>query len=116
MPSRPFNREDHVFHSTAFAETIREALDFLADSPTHALPPPAMFYGTGVYALYYMGNFPHYRPIAEANRMKLTQPIYVGKAVPPGWRLGRTTGVSLRALFGRLREHARSIEQVKTSR
>ena len=39
--------------------------------------------------LYYVGNFPLYEPIAEANRNGLfNSPIYVGKAVPSGARKG----------------------------
>ena len=44
--------------------------------------------GPGIYALYYQGEFPEYRPIADS-----ICPIYVGKAVPP-WReeRGRRVG------------------------
>ncbi len=39
--------------------------------------------GAGVYAIYYTGDFPAYRPVAAANRNDaFRQPIYVGKAIP----------------------------------
>ncbi|MGH7774240.1 MAG: Eco29kI family restriction endonuclease, partial [Candidatus Binatia bacterium] len=64
--------------------------------------------------IYYTGNFPGYRRIAEGNREgRFEAPIYIGKAVPPGARKG---GYSLGespgdVLFKRLKEHAKSIEQ-----
>ena len=39
--------------------------------------------GPGVYALFYDGPHPAYKPIAGTQR-----PIYVGKAVPKGTRQG----------------------------
>ena len=39
-------------------------------------------------------------------------PIYVGKAVPPGWRTARATNAAeASTLYGRLREHSRNIDQ-----
>ncbi len=77
------------------------------------LPPAARFVGAGIYAIYYTGGFKAYRRIAEQNRDdKFEQPIYVGKAVPPGARKGGF-GLSTapgNALFTRLSEHAKSIE------
>lgn len=72
--------------------------------------------GAGVYAIYYTGPFPVYRPIAEQNRDgAFQQPIYVGKAIPKG---GRKGGISTdagkgTALRDRLRQHAASIEQAE---
>lgn len=69
--------------------------------------------GAGIYAIYYTGDFKVYQPIAGANRKnRFQQPIYVGKAVPPGARKGGF-GLGIapgNALFSRLREHAKSIE------
>lgn len=70
------------------------------------------FDGAGVYAIYYIGQFDAYRPLAQLNKdNKLQAPIYVGKAVPPGARKG---GFGLdetpnQALYNRLAEHAESI-------
>ena len=60
--------------------------------------------GPGIYALYYKGNMPEYRPIADGSR-----PIYVGKAVPPGARKGGVGNIKAPALRNRLRDHAKSI-------
>ena len=49
---------------------------------------------------------------AELNRLSYSYPIYVGKAVPKGWRQARLSDNQLdqsKELFSRLREHSRSI-------
>ena len=51
--------------------------------------------------------------MASLNRDDCTQPIYVGKAVPPGTRTARAIESQTADIFRRLGEHARSIEQVK---
>jgi hypothetical protein len=72
--------------------------------------------GAGVYAIYYVGDYPAYRPIKIANGSRgYSQPIYVGKAVPKGARKG---GLSFDAGIGsalrdRLRQHRSSIEQAR---
>lgn len=72
--------------------------------------------GAGVYAIYYLGDFPAYRDIVVRNvEGKFGQPIYVGKAIPKG---GRKGGISTDAAFGkplldRLGQHASSIEQAE---
>lgn len=72
------------------------------------LPPEAAFDGAGVYAIYYQGGFSAYAPISGEH---CDAPIYVGKAVPPGGRVGVIDVVTTttRVLFNRLREHAESI-------
>lgn len=88
----------------------------LLAEPIMPLPPPKMFVGAGVYVIYYNGDFPAYRPIAEKNRDDhWASPIYVGKAVPAGARkggygLGKKPGT---VLYRRLCEHAKSIRQVQ---
>ncbi len=71
------------------------------------------FEGSGVYSLYYVGEFPSYRPLAEANSGKLSFPIYVGKADSKGKRKGGfiEDGPSGTALYKRLVDHAKSIDQ-----
>lgn len=77
--------------------------------------PPEPFVGAGIYAIYYAGDFPPYRPLSQKNLDgQWTQPIYVGKAIPRGARRG---GLGLDApagnvLISRLREHAGSINEV----
>ncbi|MFZ5897609.1 MAG: Eco29kI family restriction endonuclease [Bacillota bacterium] len=88
----------------------------LLNRPVEPLPPESQFIGAGVYAIYYVGDYPAYESIAEQNRDdQFACPIYVGKAVPPGARkggfgLGDNPG---KVLCDRLREHAKSIEQAK---
>ena len=76
------------------------------------------FLGAGIYAIYYTGEFPAYRPIAEQNRDgKFASPIYVGKAVPEGARKGGLIdSEKTDALFKRLTIHARMIDEVSNLR
>lgn len=107
MPEETYNPLDkrNLAESTANALLARQV---------GPLPPPEPFTGAGIYAIYYTGDFPGYRRIAERNRAgRFEAPIYVGKAVPPGARKG---GYSLgeapgRVLFNRLKEHVESIGQ-----
>lgn len=65
------------------------------------------FYGAGVYALYYKGDFPRYRPLKN-----LPHPIYVGKADPDNPSSNDVVKQGER-LCVRLRDHARSIRQAE---
>lgn len=69
------------------------------------------FIGVGIYAIYYVGSFEAYLPLAERNRGgAFKAPIYVGKAVPAGARKGGGVGATgSRSLYLRLKEHADSI-------
>lgn len=99
--------EEHIFRSESFVELIDEAVAFMVNTPMESLPPGDKFSGGGVYALYYNGDFPLYQKIYIKNK---DLPIYVGKAVLPGWRQGRdTVKENDPALFRRLSEHSRSI-------
>jgi len=99
--------EEHIFRSESFVELIDEAVAFMVNTPMELLPPDDKFSGGGVYALYYNGDFPLYQKIYRKNK---DLPIYVGKAVLPGWRQGRdTVKENDPALFRRLSEHSRSI-------
>ena len=108
-----FDREKHTYKSDAFEELIKDTVRFFNGTPVHTLPPPVRFYGTGVYAIYYTGKSDYYKEMYEANRLEFRQPIYVGKAVPRGWRQARETKVGSITfeLFGRLSEHGRSVNQ-----
>jgi hypothetical protein len=109
MPAEPYN----PLEKTHLGGSVTKAL---LDRPVMPLPPSETFAGAGIYAIYYMGQFPAYRLIARKNRdSRWAAPIYVGKAVPPGARkggygLGEEPG---EVLFRRLREHAESIEQAE---
>lgn len=88
--------------------------DAMLAKPVESLPPEEPFIGAGIYAIYYIGNYPAYASIAARNRdNRFAIPIYVGKAVPAGARkggfgLGISPGT---VLFNRLVEHANSIKQ-----
>ena len=109
MAHPPFNPLD----KSNLGASVSEAL--LA-RPVGPLPPPERFIGAGIYAIYYFGALEFYERISDRNRdNRFSQPIYVGKAVPPGARkggfgLGTMPGM---ALYDRLREHSRSIEQAR---
>jgi len=107
-----FNRELHVFRSPDIIKVVRHAIDFLLKSPVYKLPPGVQFEGAGVYSIYYKGTFGQYTGLAAANQVSIELPVYVGKAVPPGWRQARKTEMSATSLCNRLKEHARSIESV----
>lgn len=90
----------------------------MLNQPIHQLPPEESFSGAGIYAIYYVGNFPVYKIVSDKNKNKdnpFSSPIYVGKAVPEGARKGGF-GLDIppgTVLYKRLREHAKSIEQAK---
>ncbi len=102
----------HVFRSSKFQSVVEEAIKFFETTPICQVPPESRFMGCGVYALYYVGDYELYAELARRNKTAFTQSIYVGKAVPQGWRTARTVGTfGATDLYRRLREHARSIEQ-----
>lgn len=107
-----FDRSKHVFFSEAFAEIIKDTMRFFNGTPVHRLPPPENFIGTGVYALYYTGKSKYYIPLYEANRISFNTPIYIGKAVPRGWRQGRVQNPT-NELYHRLCDHMNSITQTR---
>lgn len=107
-----FNDADHVFRSAEFRSILDEAVAFFQNTPLHPLPPANRFIGAGVYGLYYRGDFEPYAPLVSINHESASRPIYIGKAVPRGWRTGRVQEGEDADLLGRLREHARSIREV----
>lgn len=108
-----FDFRRHVFHSPQFHGVVDEAIEFFNNTPARDLVPPDAFAGTGVYGLYYAGDYELYAEISRLNQSDCIQPIYVGKAVPPGWRTARSQETEVPVLYRRLREHARSIQQAE---
>jgi hypothetical protein len=68
-----------------------------------------LFYGSGIYALYYSGEFPAYRAIRGSDC-----PIYVGNADPIDRkaRIGREQG---KGIYGRLAMHRKNIIKANAS-
>ncbi|MEY4589935.1 MAG: hypothetical protein RL497_2011 [Pseudomonadota bacterium] len=111
MKPAEFDRKKHLYKNEIFVELVKDAVRFFNGTPVQPLPPSETFIGTGVYALYYTGSHELYRRYAELNRLAYSHPIYVGKAVPKGWRQSRVSdaGAQTKELFSRLKEHTRSI-------
>lgn len=65
------------------------------------------FYGSGVYALYYDGDFAAYAPIRGSET-----PIYVGKADPQS-DMAKQPNEQGERLYGRLRDHLRNISKAE---
>ena len=108
-----FRRSDHVYISRDFEEIIKDTIRFFNGTPVYKLPPPERFYGTGVYAVYCIAKSGIYSKYHRVNRTSFRTPIYVGKAVPKGWRQARIIhDLNSRTfeLHSRLREHSRGIE------
>lgn len=78
--------------------------------PTTTLPPPEAFTGAGVYTLHHEGPYLAYADMGG-------EPIYVGKADPPGRRQGRRSAQrESSVLYQRLAHHARSIQAAQNLR
>lgn len=75
----------------------------------HPLSAIGSFYGSGVYAIYYRGDFAPYAPISGTET-----PIYVGQAAPSlqGAHTARDQGARLSA---RLNDHRKNIAKADTT-
>jgi len=87
----------------------------LSRCPAVSMAKIPTFKGSGIYALYYSGDFAPYATLAALNQEDFTVPIYIGKAVPAGSRKGLNPKQSEQAakLFTRLNNHARSIKHTQ---
>jgi len=108
---RGFNPNNHVFSSKLFEGVVNEAIDFFTATAMLQLPPELQFEGAGVYALYYFGDLEFYKSVSLRDDKTSNRPIYVGKAVPHGWRTARSKDDRNTVVYNRLREHSRSINQ-----
>jgi len=79
----------------------------MLEQPRHSMTDIGRFYGSGVYAIYYNGDFPAYAAIRGSER-----PIYIGKADP-----ANPDAVSVEEqeerLSRRLLDHVKSIQAVE---
>ncbi len=113
---REFKREEHVYNNGQFDEILKDAVRFFHGTPICPMPPQESFTGAGVYAIYCISRSGIYRKFGETvNREEYAIPIYVGKAVPPGWRQSRGSESSSadKSLFSRLRDHCNSISAAR---
>lgn len=109
MKPRSFNPLDY----SSLSEML--AMELMA-SDLIPLSELEKFGGSGVYALFYDGDFPAYRGLSDVNRrMPGSLPIYVGSAGPKAGK-GKSVDISAfdsidagTALYKRLREHRNSI-------
>lgn len=84
--------------------------DTLLAQPKEPLPELSKFYGAGVYALYYNGEFDAYAPIRGTDF-----PIYVGCADPPHPNADTPQEQGTK-LWNRLNDHVRTIKYAKNLR
>jgi hypothetical protein len=107
-----------IYNPLDYENLAKNVADKLMDPATPARPLPLRerFNGAGVYALFYTGDFP---PYAVVRSPDATQPIYVGKAAPPGGRKGTAVLDPLQPLrddgpflYNRIADHVRSIGAV----
>jgi hypothetical protein len=103
-----------VFNPLAKENLGKSVVEALMEKPARPLAEVGIFSGAGVYAIYYCGPFPPYRPLSSLNKDGARHPIYAGKAIPDGGRKGsvRDSSLQSKALSKRLREHKMSIEEV----
>jgi hypothetical protein len=105
--------EKHKFVSSLLHAIIDDAVKFFSTTPVSLFPPGERFEGGGVYALYYQGDCELYKAFSGLTVKGEPWPIYVGKAVPPGWRTARAEAKGKTPLLRRIREHSRNIEQAE---
>lgn len=103
----PYNPLDKLNLAKSVAENLlaRSAEKF----------PPLPFNGAGIYAIYYVGDFPLYKVISDKNKSnKFELPIYIGKAQTKGTRKGGgfISEVTGKYLYNRLCDHSDSIKSV----
>lgn len=106
----PFvKRDPQRFISRKFEKILKNAVVHLSDSPRHPFRDLGEIYGNGVYAIYHDGPYHLYDWVAIDN----SSPIYIGKAVPRGWRSSRVGNPDSFNLYKRLSDHRNSISQAE---
>lgn len=106
---------DYILPNLLTKSLLDDAISFLNSRELLSFPVPKELPYSGVYALYYFGDFDAYSDLSNYNKSvsSITQyyPIYVGKAVPRGSRTGQAR--SSNTLYHRLNEHMKSIAKAK---
>lgn len=92
---------------------LQKAIDFLNSRELIQMPVQEKIPYSGVYAIYYFGDYPTYQHLSNHNNnvtdVRNYYPIYVGKAVPRGTRTGQIQNAT-QSLYHRLHEHTKSIK------
>lgn len=104
-----FKKDPQKFHSRRFNRILDKAVKHLIKSPYHSFDNLDIE-GNGVYAIYCNSNILDKYDVLKDGSYYLNEPIYIGKAVPRGWRSSRQEGGS-NNLQKRLRDHFKSISQ-----
>lgn len=117
FPFEPLDIKKHIFSNSAFGEMCKDAIRAFNATPVATLPPEK-FWGAGVYAIYCTSTTGIYEKFGnQVNRLGYERPIYIGSAVPKGWRKSRTAGMKYSngqgTLCDRLHDHAQSIAEAK---
>lgn len=84
------------------------ALTLVAQS-MHPLASIPLFYGAGIYAIYYKGSFSPYSPLAGTDH-----PIYVGKADPDNPAAASAIAQGTK-IASRLNDHAKNIRKAEST-
>jgi hypothetical protein len=102
-----------AYNPLATINLARSIQNAILEQPLRPLAELANEQGAGVYAIYYSGDFPAYSSLSTGMRSGDEVPIYVGKAIPKGGRIGGLTRDAERGrrLGERLNIHAESIRQ-----
>jgi hypothetical protein len=102
---------DHIYMDRSFNQWLVEAAQYFYGTPLRTWDNIERMQGAGVYSLYiHDTEHPIYGILAKQHIAHKAHPIYVGKAVPKGWRQGKTEP-NHSALWERLMEHRRSLQQ-----
>ncbi len=105
----PIHRPASIFDPADPTTAGRIVALTLVAQERHPLAAVPNFYGAGVYAIYYRGDFEPYQALSGADH-----PIYVGKADPDV--SAEKDAVSQGAkLSGRLQEHAKNIRKAHST-
>ncbi len=105
----PVLRPESIFDPTDPDTSGRVVALTLVAQGRHSLAKIPEFYGAGVYAIYYRGDYGPYAPLKGRDH-----PIYVGKADPGNPSAKDAIGQGTK-LSARLNEHARSIRKADTT-
>lgn len=107
-------RDPNKFISKRFHKVVNRAVNYLEKSPHYLLKDVHGIEGNGVYAIFYHGASNDFYDLLQKKYGLFNKPVYVGKAVPSGWRSRRTkTNDDSFNLEKRIKEHLSSLNIVQ---